>query len=67
MCSGESPKEVTICHIFDCPLWPHRLGASLIYKVYKRRIDAAMRNHPGEMKALVEMGVDLAKFINPKQ
>jgi hypothetical protein len=67
MCSGESPKEATICHLFDCPLWPHRLGASITSKAYKRRIEAAMKNHPEEMRALAEMGVDLAKFINPKQ
>ena len=25
-CSGESPKEVRLCVIKDCPLYPYRLG-----------------------------------------
>ena len=25
-CSGGSPKEVTECHITDCPLFPYRFG-----------------------------------------
>jgi hypothetical protein len=29
-CSGESPKEVTLCHITDCALWPRRMGTSAV-------------------------------------
>ena len=25
-CSGDSPKEVRLCVITDCPLYPYRLG-----------------------------------------
>ena len=27
-CSGQSYKEVELCPIPDCPLWPYRFGMS---------------------------------------
>ena len=25
-CSGGHPKEVRLCPVTDCPLWPYRMG-----------------------------------------
>ena len=25
-CSGGQPKEVRLCPVTDCPLWPYRMG-----------------------------------------
>ena len=53
-CSGGSPKEVTLCQITDCPLWPFRMGYSIKNKRYGKRMEAAARNHPVEYKELME-------------
>lgn len=37
-CAGESAKEVTICELKDCPLWPYRLGNSPESKAYQKRV-----------------------------
>lgn len=37
-CAGGSAKEVTMCELTDCPLWPYRTGQSLESKVYLRRM-----------------------------
>jgi len=47
-CSGESPKEVSLCPIFDCPLYPYRFGYSPKDKRYQKRMEAAARNYPDE-------------------
>ena len=54
-CSGVSPKEVTICHIVNCPLWPFRFGYSTKDKRYKRRMEAAKRNYPEEYKEMLKL------------
>jgi len=58
-CSGGSPKEVTLCSIFDCPLWPYRTGNSLQSKICRKRIEAAFRNFPDDIKALQNQDVDI--------
>jgi len=54
-CSGDSPKEVTICHIAHCPLWPFRFGYSTKDKRYKKRMGAAKRNYPEEYKEMLKL------------
>ena len=52
-CSGDSPKEATLCPVVDCPLWPYRFGYSMKDKRYKRRMKAAERKYPAEYLELV--------------
>ena len=61
-CSNESVKEVTLCHLFDCPLWPHRFGTGRANSLIrmKRSIDS----HQPEIKEMKKMGVDVSKFIS---
>lgn len=53
-----SQKEVTLCHLVDCPLWPYRFGYSFKDKRYKERMESAKKNYPADfqemMKALSE-------------
>ena len=53
-CSGGSPKEVTLCQITDCPLWPFRIGSPINGKRYAKRMEAAARNHPDEYQELMK-------------
>jgi len=52
-CSAESPKEVTLCLLVTCPLWPYRFGYSMRDKRYQNRIDAAAKNYPLEFEELM--------------
>jgi hypothetical protein len=61
-CSG-SPKEVTLCHLFDCPLWPFRFGVSQKTKAYKERMKRAIANFAGELLELSAMDVDTSVFL----
>jgi hypothetical protein len=61
-CAGGSAKEVTLCHLFDCPLWPYRTGQHVSTSGYKARIDNAFRNYPEEFEELARMGIDLCCF-----
>ena len=62
-CSGDSPKEVTLCHLFDCPLWQYRIGAGVKTKHYKKRIKGAIKRYETEVKELEAMGVDCTRFL----
>ena len=59
-CSGGSPKEVTLCLIVDCPLWPFRFGYSIRDKRYEKRMKAAKKNYPEEYQEMVKL---LSKHI----
>lgn len=61
-CAGGSTKEVTLCQLFDCPLWPWRTGTHMSSKYYTERITAGLENYQGEVAELVKMGVDITKF-----
>lgn len=54
-CSGEAPKEVTLCDCVTCHLWPYRCGFSTKDKRYVKRMDAAQRNHPEEYRELMQV------------
>jgi hypothetical protein len=53
-CGGESPKEVTLCHIVDCLLWPYRFGHTIKDKRFKERMQRAMVNYPEEFAEVQE-------------
>lgn len=42
-CAGDSALEVTLCHIFDCPLWSHR-----------KRVNSALEKHPETLKTIAQ-------------
>jgi len=62
-CSGDSPKEVTLCHILDCPLWPYRIGPFVSASAYRTRIDKAFKNHPEEVAMLAKAGLSKKDFL----
>jgi hypothetical protein len=61
-CAGDSFKEVTLCHLFDCPLWPWRTGLHISSKGYAERIAAGLSKYPEEVVELVKMGVDISRY-----
>lgn len=61
-CAGDSRIDVTLCYVFDCPLWEYRCGCLMRSKGYKSRLATAKRNHPEILDALKSLGVDISKF-----
>ena len=51
-CSGGSFKEVTLCHLIDCPLYPYRLGCGPKSKKYKKRMETAFKRFPEDLKEI---------------
>ena len=51
-CSGDSAKEVTLCVMFDCPLYPYRFGNSPGCRAYKRRMDNLKQRWPKDWEEL---------------
>ena len=47
-CAGESYKEVALCAIPDCPLYPYRFGNSPRTKAYKARMSQAKERWPDD-------------------
>jgi hypothetical protein len=62
-CSGDSPKEVTLCHLFDCPIWPFRTGSFITSSLYRTRIDKTFAKYPDEVAALAEMEITKDDFL----
>jgi len=52
-CAGGSPKEVTLCHIVDCPVWPYRFGYSMNDKRFWKRMTSAKRRYPEQYHEMV--------------
>jgi len=61
-CSGGSSKEATLCHLFDCPLWPHRFGTGRANSLV--RMKRAMVSNQEEIAEIRKMGIDVSKFIS---
>ena len=62
-CAGDN-KEVTLCHVFGCPLWQHRCGCSSVSGTYKRRMNASFKNHAKEHELLfIEFGIKNEDFF----
>lgn len=53
-CSGDTPKEVTLCHIISCPLWPYRFGNSMESKHFNQRMDKARIRSPKDFSLMLE-------------
>jgi hypothetical protein len=71
-CAGNSHKEVTLCQLFDCSLWPWRTGQHVSSRDYADRVTKAFRNYPDEIAELVNLGIDISKFgrflaVQPQQ
>lgn len=47
-CAGDSHKEVTLCVVKGCPLFPYRFGNSPDSKGYKERMKLAKTRWPDE-------------------
>lgn len=62
-CSGDSPKEVTLCHIVYCPLWQFRFGYSIKDKRYKKRIEAAKKRYPEEYQEMLQLLLEHAENV----
>lgn len=62
-CSGGSPKEVTLCHLFSCPLWAVRFGYPMRNKQYKERMEKAKERFIEEFKGLSEQSIKYADFL----
>jgi hypothetical protein len=52
-CAGDSPKEVTLCHLSDCPLWEFRTGSHISSPVYKKRFRGAVERNPEDVRELL--------------
>jgi hypothetical protein len=62
-CNG-SPKEVTLCPVIECALWPYRFGYSFRSKRYMKRMMTAKQNNPEEFKYLLNR---IQEFITNPQ
>lgn len=65
-CAGDSRKDVSLCHLFDCPLWPWRTGSHITSRTCIERVSKALENYPEDAAELVELGVDIGKFTNKR-
>lgn len=54
-CSGGSPRDVSLCHIVNCPLWQFRFGYSIKDKRYKKRMEAAKKKYPEEYREMLQI------------
>ncbi len=62
-CAGDSPKEVTLCQVFDCPLWRYRCGYSVKSPQYKKRMESAKVNFVNEFRELQAQGINTSCFF----
>ena len=66
-CSGDSVKEVTLCHIVDCPLWEYRFGNSLKNNDFKIRIMRIKERSPKDFAEMLIMLRDYYQNIADKR
>jgi len=52
-CCGDSHKEVTLCHLIDCPLWEFRFGNSASNKEFWERMKRA-KSYKNDYPKMVE-------------
>lgn len=65
-CAGESTKEVTLCHITDCPLWPFRMGNKPTTLAYKKRMENARRQYPEDYAEVEKLGGGSSRKTNAR-
>lgn len=61
-CAGGSQKEVTLCHLFSCPLWAVRFGFPQKSNRYHQRMKSAESYYEDGIKDLKEMGIKIEDF-----
>ena len=64
-CAGETSKEVTLCVVFDCPLWPYRTGSGPKSNTYRKRMETAIVNYAEDLKTMAAEGYEIAHFYEP--
>jgi hypothetical protein len=62
-CCCDSPKEVSLCQIVDCPLWPYRFGYSIRDKRYRIRMEAARRKYPDDYQEMLKLITEYAQNV----
>jgi len=62
-CSGDSSKEVTLCILFDCPLWEYRCGYHVSSNSYNPRIENAFRRYELDVKELKAISISIGNFL----
>jgi len=62
-CSGDSPKEVTLCQVVECPLWEYRTGNHLTTRSYQARMTGAIERCPVEVEEIISSGVSKVAFF----
>lgn len=62
-CSGGSSKEVTLCVLFDCPLWEYRCGYHISSGRYRQRIQVAFSKNTEDIRELRRESLDMADFL----
>ena len=60
-CAG-SPKQVTLCYQFECPLWAYRCGFSTKDRRYRERMDKARLRYAKDFEEMAQIGEDIARF-----
>ena len=58
-----SPKEVSLCHQFDCPLWPYRFGCTPESDIFRKRTERIKKDFQKELKDIEEMGISTSFFF----
>lgn len=61
-CAGGTSKEVTLCHLFSCPLWAVRFGYPQKSNQYQKRMKAAEKHYNKDVKGLKEIGINYDDF-----
>jgi len=65
-CGGTS-KEVTICHLFECPLWKYRTGDNIKSQGYKERMQTGFENFKKEFDTLEkDCNINKKSFLKGK-
>jgi hypothetical protein len=62
-CAGESAKEVTLCPVLDCQLWPFRFGNSPASAAYKSRMMTAKVNYSADFAEMAVDGIETTRFF----
>lgn len=62
-CAGSNTNEVTLCPVFDCPLWRYRTGTDITSKRYLTRITKAFKNLDGSFRDLESVGIFRQKYL----
>lgn len=60
-CGGGVKKEVTLCHIVTCSLWPFRFGYLNTTKRYNKRMESARKKYPNEYREMLNLVTEYAE------